>query len=420
MMIEHLLFDLKKLFTFKYKIVCLPHYQQIDNFVDRVVKSINLELEIDINKESTRIFAFGAYIGQLFKESGYETFIRTGVDHIALFKELFENNNQEYFYTHVSNGSKEVFMNQGEILTHAKKIWLDKILKETGSITDTRNYNTYAVEMSNASMLEVKYNDIKKYIVEGKITDEGCADAALFAPIARDFPDSDLIGVDISNDFIARAEENIRRGVFGNSFVSILQANLMEKIFDDSTINTTICNSTMHEVWSYNKKRESVDAYLQLKYQQLKEGGRVLIRDVIGPEEKNTLVYFRSLEDENNENFKKFIHDFKHVRDNDFVEEVNRDGKLYHKTTLKLVGEYLLHKDYHNNWDSEMNEEFCHFSFHDWQDVVLSNGFKVVKIESYRSDWIYQNRYVGKVELFDEAMNAVDFPDTNVVVVAEK
>lgn len=419
MMVDNLIFQLQKEFTFTYKIVCLPHYHQIESFVERVIKTINLELDISISRETSEVFALGSYIGELFSKAGYETFVRTGIDHIKLFKELFENNNKEYFYNEISTASLTVLDNQTEILKHAKKIWLDTILKEKGSITESRNYNTYTIDMSNTAMIEVKYNDIKKYIVEGKITDEGCADAALFAPIARDFPDSDLLGVDISNDFIARANENIRRGLFGGSFVSIIQANLMEPLFEESTINTTICNSTMHEVWSYNNKQESVDAYLSLKYNQLKEGGRVLIRDVIGPKNKNSIVYIRSLED-NNEHFKKFVQDFKHVRNEDFIEEIYHDGKLYHKTTYKLAGEYLLHKDYRDNWDSEVFEEFCYFDVDDWRNILLSHQFKIVTIESYQSSWILENRYKGKLELLDESMNIISFPDTNVIVVAEK
>lgn len=420
MMVDNLIFQLKKEFSFAYKVVCLPHHHQTNSYVERMMKSIEYELIAPLEKETIEIFCLGAYMGKLFTEAGYTAYIKTGMDHVALFKELFENNNRELFYASLSDGSKEVVMNQEEILVHAKKIWLDTILKEMGSITDTRNYNTYTIEMSNADMIEVKYNDIKKYIVDGKITDEGCADATLFAPVARDYPDSDLIGVDISNDFIARANENIRRGLYGGSFVTILQANLMEKIFDDETVNTTICNSTMHEVWSYNNKRVSVDEYLTRKYSQLKDGGRVLIRDVIGPNDKEKVIFLRSLEDENNQHFKKFVEDFKHRRERDFVEEVIIDGKVYHKTTLKLAGEYLLHKDYTNNWASEVQEEFCHFGTDDWNEVLLANRFKIVTIESYQSEWIYKNRYEGKVELLDEAMNPLPFPDTNVIVVAER
>jgi hypothetical protein len=419
MMVNQLIFQLKQVTSFSYSIICVPHYQETEHFVDRLVKSAELQLGESVNKVVTDVFCFGAFIGKLFVDAGYTTYVKTGMDHIVLFKELFENNNEVFFYDSLSNASREVFENQRNILPHAKKIWLDTILQDMGSITSTRNYTTYASQMSNQDMITVKYNDIKPYIVPGKISDEGCADATLFIPISVDFPDSDLIGIDISNEFIARAEENIRRGIFGNTFVSIVQANLMEKIYDDESITTAICNSTMHEVWSYNNKRSSVDTYLQLKRAQLADGGRVVIRDVIGPKDKNAVVLLRSYKDDYTQ-LKKFLKDFKHLREQDRAEEVVHDGVTYYKMTMKLAGEYLLHKDYHDNWDSEVQEEFCHFSVDDWKEVLLTNDFKIVTIESYQSEWILKNRYVGEVGLFNENLEPVSFPDTNVVVVAEK
>lgn len=419
MMVMSLISYLKKSFSFSYSIIFLPHYQQSDNFVEKVIKTITFDYFHGVEKETTEVFCFGEYIGKLFQNAGYTTYIQSALDHVALFKELFEKENSALFYSALSEASNAVLRNQEEILIHAKNIWLDTILKEMGSITDTRNYLTYATEMSNKDMIEVKYNDIREYIVEGKITDEGCADAMLFVPIARDFPDSDLIGVDISNDFIVRANENIRRGIFGNSFVSIKQLNLMGKLFEDGTINTTICNSTLHEIWSYNKKRLSVDEYLTRKHAQLSVGGRVLIRDVVGPRQKDMVVFLRSLED-NGECFKKFFSDFRHKRDEDFFIEEIHNGVLYYKTTHKIASEYLLHKDYHNNWESEVQEEFCHFSIDDWKEVLLANHFTISMIKSYQSEWIYTHRYKGKVELFDELMNPLSFPDTNIIVVAQK
>ena len=419
MMVNQLIFKLKQIASFSYSIICVPHYHETEHFIDRLMKSVQLQLDESVDKPSTDVFCFGSFIGKLFLDAGYTTYIKTGMDHIVLFKELFENNNEPFFYESLSDASKEVFENQRNILPHAKKIWLDTILQDMGSITSTRNYATYASQMSNQDMITVKYNDIKPYIIAGQISDEGCADATLFIPLAADFQDSDLIGVDISNEFIARAEENIRQAVFGNTFVSIVQANLMEKIFDDESITTTICNSTMHEVWSYNTKRSSVDTYLQLKRAQLVLGGRVVIRDVIGPQDKDIIVLLRSYKDDY-VHLKRFLKDFKHLREQDTVEEIIHDGVTYYKMTMKLAGEYLLHKDYHDNWDSEVQEEFCHFDVDDWKEVLLSNNFKIVTIESYRSEWILKNRYEGEVGLFNENMEPISFPDTNVIVVAEK
>lgn len=418
-MVDSLINSLKKEFDFKHKIVCIPHFYKTDDFASNIIKYVNYNTELDLNNDNTHVFSYGKYLGEVFIKNGYSVTIEIQVDHIKLFEKLYKEKDENYFWENISIPSKYVFENQDEIINKTEKIWLDPILKETGSITETRNYHTYAYDMSNEEVINFKYNDIKPYIVEGKIVDEGCADAALFIPISRDFPDSDLIGVEITSDFIARANERIREGFFGGSFVNIVQANLLNKIFEDNFVDTVICNSTLHEVWSYNNKRESLNNYLKLKYNQLRSGGRLIARDVVGPGEPNKIVYMRD-NTNNNELFKKFMNDFKQVRDIDTYEEVEINGEKFIKSNLKIISEYLLHKDYEDNWQSEMNEEFCHLNTSSWQKVLEENNFKIVKLNAYKNKWIEENRLKDKIILLDENKQSIDFPNTNIVIVAER
>ncbi len=121
--------------------------------------------------------------------------------------------------------------------------------------------------MSNEAIVDLKYSDIKSYILPGRIVDEGCADGALLTRIADDFPDSDLIGIEITGELISRCLERQRAGEFGEAFVHFHQRNLISPIFEAGTIHTTICNSTLHELWSYNHRDVTVLAYLRQKLQ---------------------------------------------------------------------------------------------------------------------------------------------------------
>ena len=78
------------------------------------------------------------------------------------------------------------------------RLWNEPILTSSGSLTETRNYDTYSWEMSYTTVINLKWNDIKSFVKTGKIVDEGCADGGLLAVISRDFPDCDLIGVEIT------------------------------------------------------------------------------------------------------------------------------------------------------------------------------------------------------------------------------
>ena len=115
----------------------------------------------------------------------------------------------------------------------------------------------------------------------------------MLVPISREMPDACLLGVDISSEFLAMCAERQRRGDFGGSFIHFHQRNLLKPIFADRSIDITICNSTTHEIWSYATQEEGLREYLRMKLRQTRMGGRLIIRDVVGPNNRNQIVHMR-------------------------------------------------------------------------------------------------------------------------------
>jgi hypothetical protein len=333
-------------------------------------------------------------------------------------------------------------------------------LNEQGSLTDTRNYAVYTWAMSNPAAIELKYKDITDAIVPGKIVDEGCADAGLLVPIARDFGDSDLIGIEITGEFIAQCRERQRRGDFGQTYVHFHQRNLMDDIFEPGSIDTTICNSTVHELWSYGEQARTVRAYLRRKFAQTRRGGRIIIRDVLSPEDAGQEVWLwcNDADGRNDSSgtailavngaadlhahldslstaarFKLFARDFlaklreKGARSPDTAvryREETRDGKTYFVTTLKWATEFLTKKDYTDSWNSEMNEEFTYCSFSQWKQELTEAGFHVMaRSRAYANPWIITNRFEGKAAMYKEGpagLEKMDWPVTNLVIVGAR
>jgi cyclopropane fatty-acyl-phospholipid synthase-like methyltransferase len=296
--------------------------------------------------------------------------------------------------------------------------------------------------MSRSDVIEQKYLDIKAGIVPGKIVDEGCADGALLIRIAKDFPDSDLIGVEITREFLAEAHERQRRGEFGSAFVFFYQRNLAEKIFEDDSVDTTICNSTTHEIWSYGGEDPTLRTYLAYKYAQLKPGGALVIRDVIGPEKGDELIYawfedtsgltpppeeaaaHKAEELSTRGRFYKFAKEFFNGRGVAYTEE-EIAGKKYIRASRKDAADFLSKKNYVDNWDSELHESFTHWSFSRWQKELESTGFTFDQSLSrvYTNPWIVEHHFMGTAELFTkdgEKLIPEAFPPTNVILVAHK
>ncbi len=351
-----------------------------------------------------------------------------------------------------------------EVPRRVARLFRDPLLNDSGDLTGTRNYAVYTWGMSRPDLIERKYQDVRPAIVEGRIVDEGCADGALLVPIARDFPDSDLIGIEITGEYLAQCHERRRRGDFGGTYTHFHQRNLMEDLFEPGSIDTTLCNSTTHEIWSYGDGAASLVAYLERKARQTRVGGRIGIRDVVGSEGPDRQVFlWCDCDDGSNEDvhkemanetdlarhlkglstaarFRRFARDFlsedraagrRGPESAIAFDERRVAGRDYFVLRLKDAAEFLGHKDYLENWRSEMHEEFAFWGLSAWKQALSRVGFRLLETPAspdlgtrvYVNPWIVENRYQGKVGLFaleGADLRPIDWPPTNIVLVGEK
>ncbi len=277
----------------------------------------------------------------------------------------------------------------------------------------------------------------------------------MLVEVSKVFRDSDLFGIDLSSEFASRFAERQRAGEFGGLYVHFFHRNLLDPIFDPASIDTTICNSTLHELWSYGEGERSVRHYLREKYRQLRPGGRLVIRDVVGPENGDTMIFLKCRRDDGTDltdhdlelrtdrpadwisglstraKFLLFARDFRaaYRGDSPLFFEIREDGFI---TTLRNVAEFLTKKDYADNWQSEMNEEFCFWSFAHWKQVLRDTGFSIIEdaqhpqgsSRTYTNKWIVKHRYQEHLQLlnFDpkHAGEVVAWPPTNMILIGEK
>ncbi|NQZ01683.1 MAG: hypothetical protein HRT45_13550, partial [Bdellovibrionales bacterium] len=102
-------------------------------------------------------------------------------------------------------------------------------------------------------------------------------------------------------------------------------------------------------------------------------------------------------------------------------EQISQDsfGPTY-KTKLRWLYEYIFRKDYHNNWETELEELYGFWTMNEALTLVGEAGFEMLHSERVRNPWIIENRLRGKIRVFDGQGNAVDFPDYQMIVVAQK
>ena len=449
----------------------IPHIGQSDNFAATTLKYVEAHLGSPLTPQETLVWCSTKNVYSQYQTLGFTILPAEFDTEVETYSELPPNDILQALtsspttyqllpeYQLLSEGTKTLWKDMSEIPEHIMRLWNDPLLTDSGSLTEERNYATYSVGMSHTDLMDIKFNDIKDAVVEGKIADEGCADGALMVRLAETFPDSDIIGLDITGEFISRVEERQRAGEFRKSFVYAYQRNLLEPVFSDNSIDTVICNSTLHELWSYGKQAQSVRNYLRYKYKQLTPGGRLIIRDVVGPQDKDMVVYMKlssldgetyDQEDEKNfitlpellsteSRFYRFAYDYlrelreagrREIAPIEYSLEKVNDVR-YIKLSLKNASEYLLTKDYTDNWASEMNEEFTFWDINEWEHELIKAGFSIVNDDTslpkfsraYTNEWIVKNRYQPVATLFvlkGDTLIEIPYPVTNMVLVGEK
>ena len=302
----------------------------------------------------------------------------------------------------------------------------DSLLSDDADITETRDYNVYARGMDG--MIDIKFKDIEPFVVEGKIVDVGCSTGSLVQLLAKRFEQSDIIGIEAVRKFY----EYCTAQEYASPFVFFYRRNVTDQHFKEGTINTFIYSSVLHEVYSYIGEAALHDV-IRKSYLQLASGGRIVIRDVVGPEDPKSEVYVALNKDDGkaegdiaelstHAKFFRFAKDFK-PRPISFREE-HLDGADYVVTSIQDAYEFMSKMTYVDNWESEMHEEFGYYSYPRWTEELAKAGFRIVEgSRPFQNPYIIEKRYRGNITLFKkegDALRPIDFPPTNMVLVGEK
>lgn len=443
-----------------FRILGIPHYGHTTSFAEFTLREIRdqTEGEITLTPENCIVLCSTPEVVKLYQELGFSILTaELGLEKVPTPIDLIrkigvcgaEWKEDREIVQEVAPSAVDWLADYPEIAERIARIYRDPLTTQDGGLTQGRNYSTYARGMNE--IVRLKYLDIRENIRPGRIVDEGCADGALLTEICRDFPDSDFYGIDLSAEFAHRFQERQRAGEFSGTYVHFFLRNLLEPIFEPESMDTTICNSTLHELWSYGGGAETVRGYLRNKFLQLTEGGRLIIRDVVAPMNADQKLWLKflgaseqttSLEETSSDRsatslnrlsdrqrFDLFAADFlknNPQRKSEVCQWKIQGDKI--ETTLRFAAEYLSKKDYTDNWLSEMNEEFCFWDLDQWRKELNEIGFTLLESSSahkatriYCNEWIVKNRWEGKITLQDpDSGKSIDYPPTNMVIVAEK
>ncbi len=431
----------------------------LKNFADYTIKQIRHESEgmFDLTPENTRVVCSTPVL-EMYEQVGFqilpaELTDRTTWTHLTdlpwdVVEKIandtaWEKREDIQRLTHPSSFQ---IWSKYRLGAKVQMLFRDHMISADGDITTTRDYNTYVRQMDEIALL--KYQDTAPYIQPGRIGDIGCAVGSWIKLACADarFRESDFYGIEVARHLFDLCLQRKHNGEFQNPFVFFSQRNAVTGlVFDKGSMNTIHTSSLTHEIESYGSHADLL-TFIQNRYEELAPGGVWINRDVVGPANKDQLVLMKLCEDDGRNTdydasfhsreelaaylkvlstrarFLRFAVDFrKHEGYQLHYEVIESEGQSLVRLSLKDACEFMSRKDYVDNWQSEMHETFCFWDFQEWKEHLESVGFRVSdNSQVYTNPWIVKNRLEGKVELFNETHEKLNYPVTNMLIEAVK
>ena len=421
------------------KIYPIPDVKQTDKFAEYLLHQIEYQGGEKLTPKNTILACSTPPVINLFKKLKFEVLPAELTDARKdrystlrpyevldlLVKAGKDWKSDQKWKDYASQSTQDVYL-EYDLGDNILELFKDSLINEDADITDTRDYNSYSRGMDQN--IEFKFNDIKPFVIQGKIVDCGCGTGALIWYLSKYFSESDIIGIEATRKFY----EFCRLQQYPNPFVFFYRRNILDQNFKENTINTFVYSSVLHEIYSYINK-EALVKVLKNTYKQLSPGGRVIIRDVVGPEKGNEKVLLELNEQDGKTSgdiknlstyskFKKFVKDF--IPRKIKFKEKRFNGQKLIELSLKDAYEFISKMNYTDNWNSEMHEEFGFWSFSDWKKEMKKLGFEIVAgSHPFKSEYIIEKMYKGKVTIYKKrgkSLIIVDYPPTNMVLVGEK
>jgi SAM-dependent methyltransferase len=325
---------------------------------------------------------------------------------------------------------------------HVRMVLSDPIAGTEGSLTETRNYRTYAASFEAAA--DRKWEQARPYIVPGRIVDVGCATGAMLELAGRDpmLAEADLFGIEVAQHLYEECVHKKSQGVFANPNTFFFQRNILAgPVFPDASMDTTLTFALTHEIYCYAGGLDALRRLVLTVFQQSADGGVWINSDVCGPDDGERQVLLRFNEDGVRHaavdldsmpassvaaylegitpaaRLVQFARDFPRLSGASFEIEMVDDRTA--RLTLRDAMEFMAKFSYTDNWLSECHERFCAMDWTAWREMVESAGFQVdPRSGPFRNEWLVANRFEPAAVVTDMNRKVIPWPSTHLLLVA--
>lgn len=300
--------------------------------------------------------------------------------------------------------------------------------QDRGNISE---YEEYFAGM-DASMQQKIALTTAHFPSRGKIADMGSGSGSGSFDLAKLYKDLQLIGVDINPVTVEYSRKHYKA-----ENLTFEVGDIAENVFAENSLDGILDSSVLHHVTSFNNFDVlQIAKTIKNQVAQLKNGGVLIIRDFVIPDEAEQIVFLDLPTDDGAEKgeipelstaalFEIFARDFRSC--------LNFNAPVFyrkHKSpksnfarfeiTLKTAAEFVLRKDYRDHWSPELLEEYCYYSQKDFEENFRKENLRIVVSMPLWNPWIVENRFAGKFYLSNSDGKNLTFPPTNYLIVGEK
>jgi SAM-dependent methyltransferase len=327
---------------------------------------------------------------------------------------------------------------------HVRMVLGDPVVGSEGSLTDTRNYRTYAASFEAAA--ERKWAQARPYIVPGRIVDVGCATGAMLELAGRDpaLAEADLFGIEVAQHLFEECVHKKSQGAFANPNTFFFQRNILAgPVFPDASIDTTLTFALTHEIYSYAGGAPALQKLARTIFEHTAAEGVWINSDVCGPQDGDQEVLLRfhrdgvrhapvDLESRPSASVPAYLeslspaarlaqfgHDFRKLSGGPFDLEIVDDRTA--RLSLTNAMEFMAKFAYTDNWLSECHERFCALDWAGWKEIVGSAGFEIdTRSGAFQNEWLVINRFQPTADLVRPNGQVLPWPVTHLVLVARR
>ena len=297
---------------------------------------------------------------------------------------------------------------------------------------DAGAYARYLAGM-DASMQQKVALTAAHLLCQGKVADMGMGSGTGSHSLAALYPSLQVVGVDVSPEMVSLARQR-----YDLPNLTFVQGDIATEVFEPGTLDGILDSSVLHHVTSFSGyDRSAAVRALAVQVRALRDHGVLVVRDFLDPGPGEVLLDLPTDDGDDGDDprtcssaalLRRFAREFRslHAQPGFELRTIEADagdlppGWARFVLPHTLAVEFVLRKDYRNDWDTEVMEEYTYATQSELEQAYADLGLRVLASTPIRNPWIVRNRFEGKFVLRDRQGNQLETPATNYVIVGEK